>query len=166
MYHTAARDKSVWERLGDDDQTRKNLPAQQYSFIEGTTAQSSAPKGYEQSVKHGVAEVPILDPPLAALHRTTLEKYRRGHPVEFFAAIRPSTKTTTQTLRCALPFGSFTCTARSLPLLTCALPSAPFPARPLPLPSLRAPFHSFPLPSAPFHSLPCDFDSLPITSWT
>jgi hypothetical protein len=110
VYHTSARDENVWKRLLADFTARSNLPSRQYSYVEGTNARSSGTEGWSQNVKliSANTDAPMVDATLESLHKTTLEKYRRGHPLEFFIAIRPQTKTVNQTMRCALIFDHVT----------------------------------------------------------
>ena len=105
--NTAARGDNVWRRLEADTASRKALPCRQYSYHEGSTAQCSDVLGWSKcttwtDVKQAPDGTTLLDAPLNAMHKTQLEKFRLGHPVEYFAAIRPQCKTTTQTMRCAL----------------------------------------------------------------
>ena len=104
VYHTAARDANVWQRLAADTATRKALPSKQYAFVEGSTVGMSGPEGWAQSVvARAVTQPPaaMLDPPLDSWHHTKLEQCRRQQPLQFYSTIRPQTRTVTQTMRCA-----------------------------------------------------------------
>jgi hypothetical protein len=115
--HTPARGTNVWARLISDTAARKALPTRNTTFTEGSTAQSSTSLGWGQNlpltaVKQAPDGTEMLDAPLAALHHLTRERYRRGHPVEFFRAIRPQCRTTSQTMRCVqAPGRALTCLA-------------------------------------------------------
>jgi hypothetical protein len=107
VYHTDARDKDVWSRLMSDTATRKGLPCKQYSYLEGSTAVMSGPEGWAQNVVTRTVTQPpkesaLMDAPLDSWHPTKLQKCRRAEPLQFYAAIRPTTHTVNQTLRCAL----------------------------------------------------------------
>ena len=107
MKHTAARGANVWQRLTADTAARQALPARQRTFTEGSTAQSSTPLGWSQGlslteVKQASDSSGVMEGPVDPAHKARLNKSRRDHPVEFFCAIRPHCKTTTQTMRCAL----------------------------------------------------------------
>lgn len=107
LYNTEARRGKVWARLVADGTARHCKPHRQYDFVEGTTAPATLVRnGYGQGVPVSTTVIPsglladrVLDPPLATLHPTTLERYRREEPQAFYSAIRPKTQTMTQTLR-------------------------------------------------------------------
>lgn len=105
MYNTKSRRAPVWKRLNSDAWARQAVPCHQYSFWAGHGPGAKETVGYTQSVADRQISMPpkgseMLDPPASRLHRLTLERYRKHFPSEFYAAIRPHTSTTNQTLRC------------------------------------------------------------------
>jgi hypothetical protein len=98
VYHTDARGGNVWRRLEADTAARKALPSRQHAYREGSTAHTSDALGWSRQIELA-DDARMLDAPLDKLHHTTLERYGRAHPVEFYAAIRPQCQTTSQTMR-------------------------------------------------------------------
>lgn len=122
VYHTAARDGNVWQRLAADTATRKALPSKQYAYVEGSTAATSGPEGWAQNVVSRAVTQPaaaaqMLDPPLDAWHHTKLEQCRKGQPLQFYSTTRPRTRTVNQTMRCA----SLRLTVSAMPVPPCGM---------------------------------------------
>jgi hypothetical protein len=104
IYLTEGRRQHVWNRLDDDAATRRSLPRMQYSFWSGSAQGATTPQGYSQSEVHREVTVPpkgseMVDPPVETLHKLQLKRFKQQNPMDFYAAVRPNTKTVNQTLR-------------------------------------------------------------------